>query len=309
MQKYHSIQIQTSGALRRHWRPVALATALAAAVALGHAQTPAGTVQGTVSGVFGQQILLDTPEGQKLVNLPSGVSTPVIGARVTVDGPRNGNVIQARTLAPQETSSPTAATPPPAFATAGASLPATLQGLNLTQLHQRVDHDDGDVTWSARTREGTWLRIETEWSGRIEDIKAGEGQSLSPALLARVLPAPVAQSGRRGELAHVTEVDFDDDGEIELKGRDGQGVRTKIEFRPDGQVTELKRERWETRRWETPAVQARLQQAGYRDIGWLHLGGKHAEAEATNRFDERVSVRLNDRGQIDRERRMLLVPQ
>lgn len=113
MQKYHSIQIQTSGALRRHWRPVALATALAAAVALGHAQTPAGTVQGTVSGVFGQQILLDTPEGQKLVNLPSGVSTPVIGARVTVDGPRNGNVIQARTLAPQETSSPTAATPPP----------------------------------------------------------------------------------------------------------------------------------------------------------------------------------------------------
>ena len=44
------------------------------------------------------------------------------------------------------------------------------------------------------------------------------------------------------------------------------------------------------------------------DIGWLRLGGKHAEAEATNRFGERVSVRLNDRGQIDRERRLSSVP-
>lgn len=188
-----------------------------------------------------------------------------------------------------------------------ATLPAALQGLGLTQLHQRIDRKDGDTVWSARTREGTWLRIETDWNGRLEELKASEGQSLTPALLNRLLPPAVAQSGRRAELAQVTELDFDDDGEIELKGRDAQGTRTQIEFGADGLMTELKRERWETRRWEAAGVQERLQQAGYRDIGWLHLGGKHAEAEATNRFGERVSVRLNDRGQIDRERRMLAV--
>ncbi len=188
-----------------------------------------------------------------------------------------------------------------------AALPASLQGLGLTQLHQRIDRKDGDAVWSARTREGTWLRIETDWNGRLEDIKASEGQSLSPALLTRLLPPAIAQSNRRAELAQVTEVDFDDDGEVELKGRDAQGTYTELEFGADGLMTELKRERWETRRFEAPAVQERLQQAGYRDIGWLHLGGKHAEAEATNRFGERVSVRLNDRGQIDRERRMAAV--
>ncbi len=188
-----------------------------------------------------------------------------------------------------------------------AALPASLQGLGLTQLHQRIDRKDGDAVWSARTREGTWLRIETDWNGRLEDIKASEGQSLSPALLTRLLPPAIAQSNRRAELAQVTEVDFDDDGEVELKGRDAQGTLTELEFGADGLMTELKRERWETRRFETAGVQERLQQAGYRDIGWLHLGGKHAEAEATNRFGERVSVRLNDRGQIDRERRMAAV--
>ncbi len=218
----------------------------------------------------------------------------------------------AATLAQaQATSTPATAAAPAAPAAAphatAANLPAALQGLGLTQVHQRIDRKDGDAIWSARTREGTWLRIETDGAGRLEDIKAGEGQSLSPALLTRLLPPAVAQSNRRAELAQVTELDFDDDGEIELKGRDAQGTHTQLEFGPDGLMTELKRERWETRRWEAPAVQERLQQAGYRDIGWLHLGGKHAEAEATNRFGERVSVRLNDRGQIDRERRLVAV--
>ena len=68
-------------------------------------------------------------------------------------------------------------------------LPAALQGLGLTELHQRTDRKDGDTVWSARTREGTWLRIETDSAGRLEDIKASEGQSLSPALLTRLLEA------------------------------------------------------------------------------------------------------------------------
>lgn len=215
---------------------------------------------------------------------------------------------QVQAPAPAPASPATMAAAPSAAPYApAATLPPALQGLGLTQLHQRIDRDDGDAVWSARTREGTWLRIETDGNGRLEEIKASEGQSLSPALLTRLLPAPIAQSNRRAELAQVTELEFDDDGEIELKGRDVQGTYTKLEFGADGLMTELKRERWETRRFEAPAVQERLQQAGYRDIGWLHLGGKHAEAEATNRFGERVSVRLNDRGQIDRERRMAAV--
>lgn len=214
----------------------------------------------------------------------------------------------AVTLAQAQPASPaTPAAPVVAPYAPAATLPPALQGLGLTQLHQRIDRKDGDTVWSARTREGTWLRIETDSAGRLEDIKASEGQSLSPTMLNRLLPPAVAQSSRRTELAQVTELDFDDDGEIELKGRDAQGTRTKIEFGADGLLTELKRERWETRRWEATGVQERLQQAGYRDIGWLHLGGKHAEAEATNRFGERVSVRLNDRGQIDRERRLVAV--
>lgn len=218
-----------------------------------------------------------------------------------------GATALAQTPAPATAPAPAAAPTPAAPYAPAAALPLALKDIGLSQLHQRTDRKDGDTVWSARTREGTWLRIETDGSGRLEDIKASEGQSLSPALLTRLLPPAVAQSNRRAELAQVTEVDFDDDGEIELKGRDAQGTQTKLEFGADGLMTELKRERWETRRWEAPAVQERLQQAGYRDIGWLHLGGKHAEAEATNRFGERVSVRLNDRGQIDRERRMAAV--
>lgn len=217
----------------------------------------------------------------------------------------------AATLTHAQPASPATPSAPATAVTApyapAAALPPALKDLGLTQLHQRTDRKDGDTVWSARTREGTWLRIETDGSGRLEDIKASEGQSLSPALLSRLLPPAVAQSSRRAELAQVTEIDFDDDGEVELKGRDAQGTLTELEFGADGLMTELKRERWETRRFEAPAVQERLQQAGYRDIGWLHLGGKHAEAEATNRFGERVSVRLNDRGQIERERRMAAV--
>lgn len=301
-----SVAHRPTRTVRNPWRSVALVTALAAAMVLAHAQTPPAPVQGTVSGVFGQQVLIDTAQGQALVNLPAGVTVPAMGARVTVDGARSGNVIQARSVVPAAAAASPADTAAPVAATAPA-LPSALQGLGLTLLHQRVDRDDGDATWSARTPDGTWLRVETDWSGRIEEIKASEGQGLSPALLDRVLPGPVAQSGRRAELAQVNEVDFDDDGEIELKGRDAQGERTKIEFRADGQVTQLKRERRESRRWAAPAVQERLQQAAYRDIGWLHLGGKHAEAEATNRFGERVSVRLNDRNQVERERRLLPV--
>lgn len=235
------------------------------------------------------------------------ITTIALTAALTV---ALGAVTLAQAQAPaQAPASPAtvAAAPSAAPYAPAATLPASLQGLGLTQLHQRIDRDDGDAVWSARTREGTWLRIETDWNGRLEEIKASEGQSLSPALLSRLLPAAIAQSHRRAELAQVTELEFDDDGEIELKGRDAQGTLTELEFGADGLMTELKRKRWETRRFEAPAVQERLQQAGYRDIGWVHLGGKHAEAEATNRFGERVSVRLNDRGQIDRERRMSAV--
>lgn len=238
-----------------------------------------------------------TPKRHRLTTLALAASLAAALGAVTL--------AQAQPASPATPSTPvTAATAPYAPA---AMLPAALQGLGLTELHQRTDRKDGDTVWSARTREGTWLRIETDSAGRLEDIKASEGQSLSPALLTRLLPPAVAQSSRRSELAQVTELDFDDDGEVELKGRDAQGTHTKLEFGADGLMTELKRERWETRRWAAPAVQERLQQAGYRDIGWLHLGGKHAEAEATNRFGERVSVRLNDRGQIDRERRLVAV--
>lgn len=262
-----------------------LSTALAAPLAAQEAR-----LSGTVTDVFGTQIVLATPEGRILVTLPEGTATPAPGTRLDLTGQRAAQTFAATAVV----------TRPPAADTAEAILPAPLRGLGLTEIRSRQD-DDGEVYIHARSATG-WIRAETRHD-RLIEVQT-DGSSLPPTLIDAMLPAPALAEPRLAEIARLTEIDLDDDGRIHVEGYGPDGMRIEIAFTRSGRLQAFERERDDRRSLSEAAARDRLAALGYAQVGFVERGGRHVTALATNPHGERVEVRLDDQGQVTRERLM-----
>lgn len=273
-------------------RALALAAATLTAAPV-FAQETGSAVTGVVGDVFGDSFVLSAENGRLLVTLPAGAAAPATGARVRVEGAREGRTVAAASVSPLAAASPEAEA-------ADVSPPEPLQGLGLSEVRRRADREDGEVKWSARLPEGGWLRAETAWDGRLTEIET-DGAAAPRALLERMVPAAVLAAPELERIETLTEIEVERD-EIKVEGFSADGMEVELEFAPDGRLRKMESERPDRRRWSPEQVRARLTEAGYADVGWIDLGGRHADAEATNPWGERVEVRLNERGQIERER-------
>jgi hypothetical protein len=259
-----------------------LTTALAAPVAAQDAP-----LSGTVAEAFGTQVVLVTPEGRLLVTLPEGTAIPATGTRLDLTGTRTGDTFVAITV-----------TAGPAVDPAEALLPAPLRGLGLTDIRTRPN-DDGEMYIYARSSTG-WLRAEAR-GDRLLELQA-DGAGLPPALIDAMLPAPARAEPRLADIARLTEIDLDDDGEISVEGFAAEGMRIEIEFMRDGTLRGYERERDDRRSLSEEAARERLAELGYSQVGYVERGGRHVTAIAVNPYGDTVEVRLDDQGRVERER-------
>lgn len=264
-------------------------TALALAATLG-APLSAQDAQlsGTVTEAFGQQVIVATSQGRLLVTVPEGSETPAAGAQVNLTGTRHGETFTAIALNITAT-----------MARGEATLPDALRGLGLSDIRSRSD-DDGDAYIYARMSGDGWLRAEAR-GGQIEEVQS-ESAGLPDALVAALLPDTIRNEPRVAELARITEIDFDDDGEISIEGTATDGMLVEMEFSRTGQLRDYERERDDRASLSEEAARDRLGALGYTQIGYIERGGRKVEAQAMNPYGDWVEVRLDDEGRVDRER-------
>lgn len=268
--------------MKRVLAALILTTALATPVAAQ--EVP---LSGTVAEVFGTRIVLSTPEGRVLVTLPQGTTAPAPGTRLDLTGTRTGETFAAATV-----------TEGPAAAPAEAVLPSALRGLDLTDIRTR-SRKDGKIYIYARGGTG-WLRAEAR-GDRLLEVQT-DGAGLPQPLIETLLPAAVRAEPRLAEIARLTEIDLDDDGEISVEGFATYGMRIEIEFSRDGTLKDFERERDDRRSLSEAAAREKLVALGYTDIGFMERGGRHVTALATNPYGDTVEVRLDDQGRVERER-------
>jgi hypothetical protein len=178
-------------------------------------------------------------------------------------------------------------------------LPAPLRGLGLTDIRTRPDDDDETYIY-ARSATG-WLRAEAR-GDRLLEVQA-DGAGLPQSLIDAMLPASVLAAPRLADIARLTEIDLDDDGDIDVEGFAADGMRIEMEFSRDGTLRDYERERDDRRSMSEPEAQERLAALGYTDIGFIERGGRHVTALAVNPYGETVEVRLDEQGRVERERR------
>jgi hypothetical protein len=227
-----------------------LAATLGAPLAAQDAQ-----LSGTVTESFGQQVIVATSDGRLLVTLPDGTQAPATGAQVDLTGTRDGETFNASALAVVAMTGPGEAT-----------LPEALRGLGLSDIRSRSD-DDGDTYIYARMSGDGWLRAETR-GGQIEEVQS-ESAGLPDALIAALLPDTIRNESRVAELARITEIDFDDDGEISIEGTASDGMRVEMEFGPTSDVRDYERERDDRASLSEAAARERLAALGYTQIGYV----------------------------------------
>jgi hypothetical protein len=283
-----------------------LTTALSAPVAAQEAR-----LSGTVAEAFGSQVVLATPEGRLLVTLPQGMAAPAPGARLNLAGTREGATFIAREATfvaqadrPRPPRPPASAQPrPPAPSASAQPLPPEVAELGLAEVATRSDrtrHGSFETHIHGRMPDGTWVRLKIR-DGRLVEARSGDA-ALPRPLIDRILPPQMRDDPRLSEIARITEVDRKPEGEIEVEGFDARGDRIEIEFFADGRLRKLDRKRDDRRGPAEREVRATLERLGYGPVGYVDRGPRHAEAIAVNPYGDWVELRLNDRGEVDRER-------
>ncbi len=277
-----------------------LVSGLALAALIGTAaMAQDGRLNGQVAEVFGKSIVLTTPEGRILVTLPEGAEAPAAGARITVVGQRNGMTMTARSI--EMPPPPPARGRPLASAT---TMPPVLAALDLTEVvtrQERPRHGGTETHIHGRLPDGAWMRAKLR-DGQLAEAQVATGE-LPPSLIAALLPPAIETARETTRIARVAKIDHKPKGEIKIEGFAVDGTRIEAEFDRAGTLLKLERARRDDRRsLSEEGLRARLAELGYSEVGFVHRGGRHAEAVARNPYGEWVDVRMNDRGEIDRER-------
>jgi hypothetical protein len=291
-----------------------------AAVLTGAASAQEVRLNGTVAEVFGSQIVLTTPEGRILVTLPEGATPPAAGARLAVEGLRDGQTLRAATIRPQGPRETALAddrdSPPHDRAARGpgrsgpddaplmrrnADLPAALTALGLRDVavhHATAPRGERETFVFGRTADGTWMRARLR-EGVLDELR---GKALSRAAVEAVLPPGLRGTPVLAEFARIDEVAVRPRGEVHLRGSDARGRDIEARFDRTGALDRVERRRDTLRSPTVAEAEARLAALDYREIDILHRGPRHIEAIAINPYGERIEVRMNDLGIVDRER-------
>jgi hypothetical protein len=214
------------------------------------------------------------------IALTSGLALPLVAQ----DGQESGTEV---------------ATTADAAGTADTVLPPELRGLGLTDILVRPDDDD-EVDIYARLPGDGWVHIELEGM-QVKEVKT-DGTGLPDAIAAALLPEPIRAAPRLGDPERITEIDLDDGDEIEIKGVAADGMLIEMEFDRNGVLDDYTLERDDRRSRSVDEVRERLQALGYTQIGYVERNSDRIEAIALNAHGERVEVRLDLNGRVERER-------
>ncbi len=276
-------------------------------------------LRGRVTESFGSHVTIEDRGSRWLIRLPEGMAAPAEGSRIIADGRLEGRTLTADlvTVEPaphgpraedrrdrvedrgprgreraEDRLVPRVVTDLVAAATA-----PRLPGV--TDLALRHRSRSGDLHWSGRLGSGQ-VRVVSAWDGSVTRVET-DGAALPRPVIDRVLPLRLSGLEGADRLQSVTRAELRPRGEIVLRGLDAAGSELEIRYDRRGRLDRVER-RLPLPGLDRAGVIARLEAARYTDIGWVGYGPRHVEAEATNPYGERVEVRLNREGQIDRER-------
>lgn len=296
--------------------------ALLAGAALAALAAPAlaEDLRGRVIDSFGAQVVIEARGVRYLVILPPGVEAPAEGARIRAEGALEGRTLTARSLVPdagpgagpgagpRDTARAEGPRGPRAEGPRGARAPqpgpAAAEAPRLPGVGELVlveTSRSGDRHWTGRLADGSVLRVVTDAEGRLERL-ATDGAALPRPLIDRLLPVRLSALAQTDRLAAITRAELRRRGEIVLRGPDAEGHETELRYDRAGRFERAER-RLPPPGLDRAEVERILTAAGYTDIGRHDFGPRHAEAVATNPWGERVEVRINRHGEIDRERR------
>ncbi|MFN6978099.1 MAG: hypothetical protein ACK4OP_08250 [Gemmobacter sp.] len=277
----------------------------AALIALA-APALAEELRGRVTETFGTHVTIEDRGTRWLIRLPEGAAPPSEGARVLVEGRLEGRMLTAEriTLEP----GPAAEAPggprrgdrvsPPSELPAGnADAAPRLPGVQDLTLRNRSR--SGDLHWSGRLGEGE-VRVVSASDGSVKRVTS-DGAALPRPVVDRVLGRRLGDLAGTDRLASISHAEIRPRGEIVLRGPDATGAEIEIRFDRGGRLDRIERH-LPLPGLERARVTALLEAAGYADIGWTEHKARHVEVEATNAYGDRVEVRINRDGQIDRER-------
>lgn len=164
---------------------------------------------------------------------------------------------------------------------------------------QAIAHDDDD--FYGQLPDGTWFEVKYD-DNRLEEIDASAGGTIPADLLDRLLPESVRTNAQLTALARVTQIEIDSDGDIEIDGYDSANMRVELEFDASGTLDEAKTSPDDRRSLDVAAATARLTEEGFTDIDWAERSSREIEVIARNAAGDLVMVRLDENGQINRER-------
>ncbi|MFN3616068.1 MAG: hypothetical protein ACK4WC_16130, partial [Rubrimonas sp.] len=308
-----------------------------AALAAAAAPALAEELRGRVTDSFGGQVVIEARGERYLVILPPDAEAPAEGARIRVEGDLDDRTLTARSIAldagpvagrsAEGVRSPGVDGPrgPLADAPRGPRLedrgrgprgerrigrglppsapvaaePPRLPGVSDLTLVETSR--SGGRHWTGRLADGGLLRIVIAGDGRLERL-ASEGQALPRPLIDRLLPTRLSELAEADRLTAITRAEVRRRGEIVLRGPDAEGREIELRYDRFGRFDRAER-RLPPVGLDRPAVERILTAAGYTDIGRYDFGPAHAEAVAINPWGERVELRINRHGEIDRERR------
>jgi hypothetical protein len=184
-------------------------------------------------------------------------------------------------------------------------LPAQLEGLGLTHV-QHSYMPKGELRISGRLPNGDWVRVESMWSNQFKKVKTDMNGSLPKEVLQRLLTPAMLKAPELRDMVRVQEVEMKH-GLLEVEGFSERGQKVEVEFAPDGRVIKYER-KYEGYgqsgfvNLSADNIRQQLSKMGYKQISWLDVKKKHIEAEAVNTYGERVELKLDLAGRVERER-------
>ncbi|MDM7459580.1 MAG: hypothetical protein P3W94_009575 [Paracoccus sp. (in: a-proteobacteria)] len=298
-------------------------------------------LRGRVTESFGNHVTIEDRGTSYLIRLPDGTAAPEKGARIIADGALEGRTLnatrivteaspdaedrrprdrdEARDRGPRDRDEARDRGPRDRDGARDrgprdrdGAQDSGSRGLNdlvaadaaprqpdVTHMTLRHRSRSGDLHWSGR-RDSGQIRVVSEWDGTIKRVET-DGTALPRPMIEQVIPLRLSDLASADRLEIITRAEQRPRGEIVLRGRDTSGSDLEIRYDRRGQLDRIER-LFPLPGLDRDSVIKRLSTAGSTNIGWIGYGPRHVEAEAVNPYGERVEVRLNREGQIDRER-------
>ena len=91
--------------------------------------------------------------------------------------------------------------------------------------------------------DGTWVEVHLDRDGQINEIEGHRKRGFSEQSVRMLIPAEILQNPSYPSGAHFQKLDFKDGYKVEIEGYGPNSREFKAEFRHDGKLLELKKEK------------------------------------------------------------------